>query len=129
MSAVFDVTMTKKGPIFDGRAVLAAELFCRAAEAEVAKRGVNVVRTQLHHVLKNPTGYYESHIQTERAASSSLINDANVVYGPWLAGTGSRNSSSRFKGYQHWRRATQQLQLQAGSIAQTILGSFLRRMQ
>lgn len=124
-----DIDVTFRGPVFDGRSGAAVDDFCRASEGEIAQEGVNVVRAQLRRVLRNPTGYYESQIQTDRAAASSLVTDGDVVYGPWLAGVGSRNATTRFKGYAHWRRATQQLQARAASIAEGALGPFLRRMQ
>jgi hypothetical protein len=33
-----------------------------------------------------------------------VISDRGVVYGPWLEGTGSRNQTTRFKGYASFRR-------------------------
>lgn len=128
--AGFDVDVRKHGPIFDGRAAAAAAAFANAAEDEVAEYGVNVVRQELQRFLKHPTGYYESQIQTDKSSSGTRVTDGGVIYGPWLAGVGSRNYPvTRFKGYPHWRRARQRVDRQAKYVAEKILPKYLRRMQ
>lgn len=121
-------TVRVSGPLFDGRALAAADQFVDAAEAEIAQEGVNDVRAELGAVLRNPTGFYESQIQTQRARGNTAVTDGGVIYGPWLAGVSSRNQTTSFKGYPHWRRATQRLDAKAEQIAQSVLPPFLRRM-
>lgn len=117
------------GPIFDGRAENALENFIEAAKLELGNEGVNRVEEVLGAVLQNPTGFYESQIVTDRRGDNYEVHDSGVVYGPWLEGVSSRNSRSKFKGYQHFRRVTQDLQDEADKIAEEILEPFLRRMQ
>jgi hypothetical protein len=38
-----------------------------------------------------------------------VVDDSNVIYGPWLEGVGSRNEKTRFKGYFTFRKAAQKL--------------------
>lgn len=121
----FDVRVSSHGPVFDGRADAAATAFVSDAEREVAKQGVDDVRQALHHVLRNPTGYYESRIQTE----GNRVADGNVIYGPWLEGVGSRNKSTRFKGYFTFRRVTQILRAKSSKVAERVLPKYLGRMQ
>lgn len=121
-------TVKTTGPIFDGRARAAVDDFLDAAELEVADEGVNDVRQQLGTVLQNPTGFYESRIQTERQRDDTMVTDAGVVYGPWLEGTSSRNQTTRFKGYHTFRQVAQRLQGKADDIAQRVLPTFIRRM-
>lgn len=109
------------GPVFDGRMEKAIRKGLEEAQAEVGNRGVGIVRVQLDRVLQHPTGVYRRDIQTDRASHDSLVTDGGAVYGPWLAGVGSRNETTRFKGYAHWRRATQQLQREASDIAGPII--------
>lgn len=123
------INVRKRGPIFDGRAAKAAHDFADESERRIANEGVNMVRTQLGQVLKHPTGYYESQIQTDRQFNDTLITDNDVVYGPWLEGTGSRNQSTRFKGYATFRKIKQRLEGESGSIAERVLPPYLRRMQ
>jgi hypothetical protein len=123
-----DVKITETGPFFDGTAAKVAEDFCVAVENEVADVAVTEVKQALRGVLKHPTGYYESRIQTEMVADSPSVTDGGVIYGPWLEGVGSRNSSTRFKGYATFRKVKQALEAKAPDIAERILPPFLDRM-
>jgi hypothetical protein len=58
----------------------------------------------------------------------STISDHGVIYGPWLEGTSSRNQSTRFKGYQTFRRTWQALGRRVRPIATPILARFIGRM-
>lgn len=117
------------GPVFDGRAPAAVTAFIDEAEREIARVGVNIVQTQLDRVLRHPTGYYRSQIQTDRAGGDAVVTDGGVVYGPWLAGVGSRNApATRFRGYNHWRLATQRIQALAKNVAERVLPKYLNRM-
>jgi hypothetical protein len=115
------VTVTESGPLFDGRLERAVALGVDEAEERIADVGVGEVRQALAQVLQNPTGYYQGRVHSERAVGDWIVTDGGVVYGPWLAGVSARNRSTRFKGYAHWRRATQRLQGQAADIAGHII--------
>lgn len=121
--------VTASGPLFDGGAEKAVEDFRRAAEEEIGKEGVTMIQTQLDRVLRHPTGYYRSRITTERAGDRVQVTDGGVVYGPWLEGVGSRNKSTRFKGYRTFRLVAQQLQKKVGPIAERVLPGYLGRMK
>lgn len=124
------VGVSRHGPVFDGRASAAVRAFIDDAEHEIAQTGVNVLQVQLDRVLKHQTPYYRTQITTDRVAGDSVVEDGGVVYGPWLAGVGSRNApKTRFAGYNHWRVATARLQTLAKPIAERVLPKFLRRMQ
>lgn len=115
------VTSEVKGPLFDGRLYRAIGVGADESEREIAEDGVTQVRLQLAGVLKHPTGFYASQIQTTRAFTGSAVTDGGVVYGPWLDGSGSRNRTTKFKGYNHWRRATDALDRSAPRIVERIL--------
>lgn len=117
------------GPIFDGRAAFAVRDFVTESQREIAEEGADMVRTELDHVLRHQTGRYMSSIHVQHKFGADVVTDGGVVYGPWLAGTGSRNRTTRFKGYAHWRLANQRLQKRAVGIAERILPRYLRRMQ
>jgi hypothetical protein len=123
-----DVDSRSHGPLFDGRARAAVDAFCDEAEAEIGQHGANVIRTELGAVLKHPTGYYQSQIQTDRASGDSTVWDGGVIYGPWLEGVGSRNKTTRFKGYATFRRMTAKIQAEAAKVAEEVLPRFLGRM-
>jgi len=48
--------------------------------------------------------------QARRDGAHWKISDNGVIYGPWLEGVGSRNATTRFKGYANYRRNVQQIQ-------------------
>lgn len=77
-----------------------------------------------HASFKMPTGYYESHVHTSNAFGGLEIGDgghAGPVYGPWLEGVGSRNITTRFKGYHTFRKVTTLLERHIVEIAERIL--------
>lgn len=125
---MLDVQVKVTGPVFDGRAEVAVDNFVDAAKDQVAEEGVNDVRSILAVSLRNPTGFYESQIQTDRAREDRAVTDSGVIYGPWLEGISQRNLTTRFKGYGAFRRATQRLQGKAGKVAEEALPPFLARM-
>ncbi len=123
------MTVIATGPLFDGRAARAVVQLERDATKKLASEGVDEVRLQLDRVLVNPTGAYKSRIRPGRKDPSRYeVTDGGSVYGPWLAGVGSRNQTSRFKGYAHWRRATQKLQRNATKIVQPVTTRQVRKM-
>lgn len=117
------------GPLFNGEAQRAIEDFQTEAESTIADYTVNEIQAELGSVLKNPTGYYKSKIQTNRQSDDNIVSDSGVVYGPWLEGVGSRNKSTRFKGYATFRRVTQRISNEVGPIAERVLPKYLGRMQ
>lgn len=125
---MLNVSVTQKGPIFDGRADAAVTAFREEATEEIAQEGVNLVRVRLRKVLRNPTGYYESRVQTDRSFTDRAVTDGGVIYGPWLEGTGSRNRTTRFKGYATFRLTKQELQGVAVNIAERVLPKYLGLM-
>lgn len=104
---------TLRGPLFDGRAERAAQRLCDALEEDIAQRGVHMVLDALHEVLKHPTGRYESRVRAEPYGFGQRVGDSGMVYGPWLEGTGSRNKTTRFKGYSTFRKVRDQLDREA----------------
>jgi hypothetical protein len=118
------------GPVFDGRAYRASRALVKETEEQIGKEGVRIIRRELHRVLQHPTGYYESRIRSQRRLGRIYINDANVVYGPWLEGEGSRNYPvTRFKGYHTFRRMLPVINRKASVICTALLRSkYLRRM-
>lgn len=128
MIIVFGARIDRDGPLWDGRDAHTVGVAIDEIEQVIAEVGVNKVRTQLGHYLRHPTGYYMSQIQTDRAFDGWQVHDGGVVYGPWLAGVGSRNKTTRFKGYPHWIRAIAEIQRDAPDIADFVLQQYLRRM-
>lgn len=97
---------TRTGPLFNGTTSRLLHMAVDEASQEIATIGADHLRGDLGAPpFKHPTGWYRSHITPKKLGALWVIQDSGVVYGPWLAGTSSRNHRSRFKGYHHWRRA------------------------
>lgn len=123
-----DVDVTYRGPLFDGRTQAAIHAGMADAVWEVAKTGRGMLGIEYIKTFKEPTGYYESRTQADRVSDElAVIHDNDVIYGPWLEGTGSRNYPvTRFKGYANWRRVTQMLEKAAKPIAEKSIDQHLR---
>ena len=76
----------------------------------VAQQGISHLHDLMDAAFRNPTPYYETQVTIQSAGDAEVIHDRGVVYGPWLEGVGSRNATTRFKGYFHWRRTFQHLE-------------------
>jgi hypothetical protein len=66
-------------------------------------------------------------IVVEDPAVETIVTTADAAYGPWLEGTGSRNQTTRFKGYHGYRLAAQELEAEAGVIADIEMQPFIER--
>lgn len=124
-----EVLVITSGPLFDGRAAVAMEAFTIAGAAAIGDEAYLDVRRTLGQVLRNPSGFYESRVQHNQAGGMSYVHDGNVIYGPWLEGTGSRNATTRFKGYHTFRQVTQRIDARSVDIAQRVLDGYLVRMR
>lgn len=120
------------GPFFDARVFRAMNDFTDELEEEAADWALSHVKSTYHREFKHPTGRYEAHVRTHRVAGGMEVWDggqAGPVYGPWLEGVGSRNRTTRFKGYHAFRKAAIALDQRAGRIGQRVLARFIHRMQ
>lgn len=103
------VTTTMRGPFLEGAPVKIVDIFVHAMTEDLADEGLRRVRERLGRVLRHPTGYYSSRVVRTMRADGYEVNDSRVVYGPWLEGTGSRNQTTRFKGYHTFKTVGDQL--------------------
>ena len=140
--------VTFSGPWFDGtadRLMKEAELSVRHA---VSERGSVLVRMAFDAAIQVNRGRFISSvtiIDSSRTFSSpggrrvytmaidvpartDVVTTSNATYGPWLEGSGSRNLTTRFKGYHGFRLAGGELAAQATPIAQDALEPYVRRM-
>lgn len=126
----FKAEVDDRGPLFNGVASALVDDYCRDMAAEIAEVAVDQVLQQLGRVLRHPTGYYESRIRAvPETPTRYRIDDDRVIYGPWLEGTGSRNQTTRFKGYWTFRLIGQVMETQAPRIAERMLPIYVRGMQ
>lgn len=128
MPGFLAVDLRDRGPIFENPTPR-IERFLNRAGRSVAQEGKNRVLRRLQRVLQHPTGYFESQIQTERVMGNWEVNDSRkVVYGPWLEGTGSRNATTRFKGYRTFRIVKQDLDRDMAKLLRPFVQELIREL-
>jgi spermidine synthase len=124
------IQVDKTGPFFSAAAADVPREFLEDFENAYAAEGVKRVKATLGSRLRHPTGRYQRGIHTTRVADSTVVTDNRAVYGPWLEGTGSRNKTTRFKGYRSFRLTAQQLDKDAANYADNLFASrYLGRLQ
>lgn len=116
------------GPIFDGRADAAMKDFQKDLEKRLADETNEELHNQFDRTFKTQTPYYATQVQVHREEGGHVVHDGGVAYGPWLEGVGSRNGSTRFKGYFNYRRTAQIMEAEAPRIAERMLPRYIRRM-
>lgn len=112
--------MQFNGPLFDMRARREFNRFRDELEEESAEWALDHIKGTFHTHFKHPTGYYESNV---RIKNSNEVWDGGFggpVYGPWLEGVGSRNNTTRFKGYHAFRKAANALDRRVESMGDRI---------
>lgn len=97
------------GPLLDFRARRAFSDFREELEEESAEWALAHIRRTFHTSFRNPTGYYESNVRIRNDNEVWDGGQGGPVYGPWLEGVGSRNNTTRFKGYHAFRKAASAL--------------------
>lgn len=127
--AGFEASIHASGPMFDGRAQHEVVSFMTELKGVVADQASADVHAIANSAFKNPTPYYETQIHRFRRGINEVVNDRGIIYGPWLEGTGSRNKTTRFKGYHLWRLATRSAYYAVPRLARAVLARHLRGMQ
>jgi hypothetical protein len=61
-------------------------------------------------------------------SAETVVTTELATYGPWLEGTGSRNETTRFKGYHGYRKAAQELDRVAGDLADVAIRPYVEEM-
>lgn len=109
----FFVEIQEHGPIVRGVGGPIVDRNLHVMTGDLAQEGVRRVHQRLGQVLRHPTGYYSSRVISTVRSDGYDIDDSRVVYGPWLEGVGSRNKTTRFKGYHTFRLVGAQLDVDA----------------
>lgn len=106
------------GPLFNGLAAQAIERATREVERKTAEFGAAMIRARMDRTFRRQTPYYRLQNQARPDAPGWKISDNGVIYGPWLEGVGSRNRTTRFKGYFIYRRSVAEIQRHMNRIAE-----------
>ena len=136
----FTAIMKATGPLFDGSAPGIVREFERRAVQSLIEEGEQELDRRLR---PRPAGVYLSVAEAGRKASKGnyaarihgevksrvgRIDDSRVVYGPWLEGTGTRNQTTRFKGYHSFRLTTEHLNKNKVKFTEAAARSLVRNL-
>ena len=122
-----DVRLT--GPIFDVRAELYTRAMIDEVRDRVADAAMDAWQSALEHTIRVDRGRYRSQLNIATRGRDLVLNDHRSVYGPWLEGTGSRNSPvTRFPGYHNARLVTGQIKSQVDGLARPVVEKWVRRL-
>jgi len=101
--------MPVSGPFFAPNIDNVVNAGVKAIERKVAAEGERRVGDYMRRFFRHPTPRYWLHVLAKPRADYHVVTDGGIVYGPWLDGSGSRNRTTRFKGYRHFRLTRQEL--------------------
>lgn len=122
--------MDSKGVVFEDSAEDILAEAADNAEKAVATIGASMVRTRMAAVFRRETPFYRFANVAEKDAPGWKIWDQDkTVYGFWLEGVGSRNRTTRFKGYFTYRRITQELRARAQTIADGVVRRYVDKIR
>lgn len=104
------IDVSEHGALFDpARAEHVFRRYTEDFSQEAAEWTEKRVKRIFHEDFRHPTGYYEERVTTHRLVTGAYEvwdhGERGPAYGPWLEGIGSRNLTSRFRGYHAFRRA------------------------
>jgi hypothetical protein len=114
----------ESGPLFDARAARVFRDFEDDLEEQGAEWAERHIKRTFHRSFRTPTGYYESNVTIHNSEGGQEVWDGGMggpVYGPWLEGVGSRNNTTRFKGYHAFRNAAQALERRIESMGYQLM--------
>lgn len=124
-----EVNVSFHGPLFDGRAQAAMPEIVDAVSGALGAEGERRVLAGLDATLRRPTGAYRSRITLYGPrGGQARVHDRMGIYGPWLEGTGSRNRTTRFKGYRNFRTATQVLRRAVKPLTREIINRHIHKL-
>lgn len=116
-----------KGALFSPRSRHIMREAKSEVEEQIADYAYHQVLDHLGHVLKHPTGYYESQVRQHQVGDLWQIDDSGVSYGPWLE-DGKNRRQTRFRGYQTFRKVARKVEREARRIAERIYDRRMREM-
>lgn len=121
-------TLTESGQFFTGDPSQGIRDTADEWTQTLAVTGAADIRATQNVTFRTRTPHARLQTEARREAPGWMIWDQRLIYGPWLEGTGSRNRTSRFKGYGIWRAAASKISARAVAIGQPIVARFVGRM-
>lgn len=124
------VSVDPRGPLFDFDAEKKVAEAANDAEKKVATVGASMIRARMAAVFRVETPFYRFANVAKKEPPGWIIWDQDkTLYGFWLEGVGSRNKTTRFKGYFTYRRITKELQARASTIAGEVVRVWMDRLR
>lgn len=127
------IHVNERGPLFSGVAEAELAAAVLAVQKEVASYAEFQWQMNMTESFQNPSDppRYQSHVNVMRRGGDLVVNDgypgSGLAYGPWLEGVGSRNATTRFKGYFALRRAANSVAQKTAAISKPIVDAFIRK--
>jgi hypothetical protein len=116
------------GPFFAPYAPLIVERHLWRMTEAVARAGDARVEILHRAYFRQPTPVYWNKPIAKPRLDYHVVTDGGVIYGPWLEGTGSRNKTTRFKGYWSFRTAAQSLRTSIPVIVDPVVRDLCREL-
>lgn len=122
-----------RGPIWTSAAPLIMNQAVRDVEVQVAAETAKLARAlgqaSFRYESSPPTLKWVRSVHAEPRNDYHVATDRGIIYGHWLEGTGSRNRTTRFKGYLIWRRTFQLMdRTRALQVAEPIIARACRAL-
>jgi hypothetical protein len=116
----------QRGPITEHRMDHDVESYEHDVARELADMAKDTWVNNLQGSIRNPTPYYWTRIDTREVTSTRYqVHDHDIVYGPWLEGTGDRNApNSIFPGYWSLARAKEASKRRRTGVARRVLREY-----
>lgn len=123
------VKVTISGPLFRPDAGQALTDMRDDLAERLIVEGKRRVLTVADASFRHPTGAYRKRVTSYGpVGGQGRIHDQQSIYGPWLNGTGSRNKSTRFKGYGHFKKTEQTLRRAAVPLGNQVVAEHLHKL-
>lgn len=125
---MIDIRVKATGPLFDGRAERAVERFVEDGVKALVAAGVKMVRQRFGARIRHSTGYFLGRVSGVLYGTYGKVWDRMLIYGRWLEGTGSRNRTTRFKGYHGYRDTAMVIDRDSEKILQPLMDKMVREL-
>lgn len=126
-----DVAADVRGIVLEGKGGPIMREFFDKAKTLVAKTGEDELRQRAKTAPKHPKGRFAGAIVTKDFAKGRTImaDYPQTLYGPWLEGTSTRNTSTRFKGYRMFKLTRGRLRKNVGPLVQELFNEAVNKLR
>jgi hypothetical protein len=129
-----ELTLIERGVFLEHRDGPIVRRFFEDAKQLVAKAGEDEIKQRVTRRARHPTGkpggHFAAGIVTKDFAKGRTITAEypQILRGPWLEGTSTRNASTRFKGWKMFRLTRGRLRKQVGDLVRGLLAEAIRQL-